>query len=115
MTMQGYQLSFITELDRRIEGKQPMDWLMQQATRLGISGVTMFSGTEGIGSHGRRHSAGFFELTDQPIEIIMAVTTEQSSALFDKINSTDTRLFYIKTPIEYGELGQKAIGPATPG
>jgi fluoride ion exporter CrcB/FEX len=36
--MQGYQLSFITELNRRIEGQQPMEWLMQQAKLLGISG-----------------------------------------------------------------------------
>jgi PII-like signaling protein len=106
--MQGYQLSFITELDRRIEGKQAMEWLMQQAKALGISGVTAFSGVEGIGSHGRRHSARFFELADQPIEIMMAVTAEQAANLFAKINATDTRLFYIKTPIEYGELGSQA-------
>jgi hypothetical protein len=35
--MQGYQLSFSTELNRRIEGQQPMEWRMQQAKLLGIS------------------------------------------------------------------------------
>ncbi len=110
--MQGYQLSFITELDRRIEGKQPMEWLMHQAKLLGITGVTAFSGVESIGSHGRRHSARFFELTDQPIEIMMAVSQTQATQLFDKINATDTRLFYIKTPIEYGELGTQSVMPS---
>jgi PII-like signaling protein len=105
--MQGYQLSFITELNRRIEGEQPMEWLMQQAKLLGISGVTTFAGVESIGSHGRRHSARFFELTDQPVEIMMAVSADQAASLFNKINATETRLFYIKTPIEYGELGRQ--------
>ena len=109
--MQGYQLNFITELDRRIEGKQPIEWLMHQAKLLGISGVTAFSGVESIGSHGR-HSARFFELTDQPVEIMMAVSQTQAANLLDKINATDTRLFYIKIPIEYGELGtQSATDP----
>ena len=58
---------------------------------------------------GRRHSAKFFELTDQPVEILMAVTEQQAAALFDKLNVTDTRLFYIKIPVEYGELGTHAI------
>lgn len=105
--MQGYQLSFITELNRRIDGAQPMEWLMQQAKLLGISGVTTFAGVESIGSHGRRHSARFFELADQPIEIMMAVSQEQATELFNKINATETHLFYIKTPIEYGELGKQ--------
>jgi PII-like signaling protein len=105
--MQGYQLSFITELNRRIEGQQAMEWLMQQAKVLGISGVTTFAGVESIGSHGQRHSARFFELADQPIEIMMAVSEDQATNLFKKINATETRLFYIKTPIEYGELGRQ--------
>ncbi|HEY6456654.1 MAG TPA: DUF190 domain-containing protein [Steroidobacteraceae bacterium] len=104
--MQGYQLSFITELNRRIEGKPPIEWFMQEAKLLGILGVTTFAGVESFGSHGRRHSARFFELADQPIEIMMAVSPQQSTGLFNKINATQTRLFYIKTPIEYGELGR---------
>jgi PII-like signaling protein len=108
--MQGYQLCFITEIDRRIEGKQPTDWLMHEAKLLGITGVTTFPGVESVGSRGR-HSARFFELTDQPIEIMMAVSATQATQLIERINATDTRLFYIKTPIEYGELGRQSAAP----
>lgn len=73
---------------------------------LGISGVTTFAGVEGVVSDGRRHSALFFELVDQPIENMMAVTEAQAVALLDRINTTDTRLFFIKIPIE--ELGLQA-------
>jgi PII-like signaling protein len=103
--MQGYQLSFITELNRRIEGKEATEWLLHQAKELGITGVTTFAGTEGFGHDGRRHSVRFFELADQPIEIMMATSAAQASKLFANIGAADTRLFYIKTPIEYGALG----------
>ena len=106
--MQGYQISFLAEQDRRIEHKQAMEWLLQLAKDLGISGCTVFSGVEGFGADGRRHSARFFELADQPMEIVMAVTAEQTDRLFERIEATDTRLFYIKIPIEYGQLGKQA-------
>jgi hypothetical protein len=45
---------------------------------------------------------------DQPIEIMMAVTEQQATALFERIKITEARLFYIKMPVEYGELGTRA-------
>jgi PII-like signaling protein len=106
--MKGYQVSFITQLNRRVEGKQATDWLMHLAKEQGISGVTTFSGAESFGRDGHRHSARFFELGDQPVEIMMAVTEEQATRLFEKVNAADTRLFYLKIPVEYGEVGIQA-------
>ncbi len=106
--MKGYQITIMTEQNRRIEHQQAMEWLMQLAEELGISGATVFSGVESFGSDGRRHSARFFELTDQPVEFVVAVTEDQANRLIDRINRVDTRLFYIRTPIEFGELGARA-------
>jgi hypothetical protein len=39
---------------------------------------------------------------------MMAVTEQQAAEVIDRIRLTKTRLFYIKTPIEYGELGTEA-------
>ncbi len=103
--MKGYQVSFITEQHQRIEGKPATEWLIRLAKDLGCTGTTTFAGVESFGSDGRRHSAKFFELVDQPIEIMMAVTEQQATAILEKIRATDTRLFYIKTPVEYGEIG----------
>jgi len=110
--MKGFQISFFAEQGQRIEGKMTTEWLMHLAKSLGIAGATTFAGLESFGSDGRRHSAKFFELTDQPVEIMMAVTEQQSAALFEKIKTTDTRLFYIKMPVEYGELGTQASSAA---
>jgi len=106
--MKGFQITIMTEQNRRIEKKQPMEWLMQVAAELGISGATVFSGVESYGHDGRRHSARFFELTDQPVEFVAAVTADQAQRLIDRINGVDTRVFYMKTEIEFGELGAGA-------
>jgi PII-like signaling protein len=106
--MKGYQISFIAEQDRRIEGKPATEWLIRLAKDLGIAGTTTFAGVESFGADGRHHSARFIELADQPIEVMMAVTEEQAADLIEKIKVTKTRLFYIKTPIEYGELGTES-------
>jgi PII-like signaling protein len=106
--MRGYQITVITEQNRRIENKQAVDWLLHLAKELGISGATVFTGAESYGADGRRHSARFFELTDQPLEIMMAVTEEQADRLFERINAMDTRLFYMKAPVEFGQLGKQA-------
>lgn len=105
--MKGYQISFLAEQNRRIEHKQAMEWLLHLAKELGISGCTTFSGVESFGADGRRHSARFFELADQPMEMVMAVMEEQADRLFERIEAMDTEIFYIKTPIEYGQLGKQ--------
>jgi PII-like signaling protein len=108
--MKGYQISFLAEQNRRIEHKQAMEWLLHLAKELGISGCTTFSGVESFGADGRRHSAHFFELADQPMEMVMAVTEEQADRLFERIEAMDTKIFYIKTAIEYGQLGKQKNG-----
>jgi len=110
--MKGYQISFFAEQGQRIEGKMTTEWLMHLAKSLGITGTTTFAGVESFGSDGHRHSAKFFELSDQPVETMMAVTEQQSAALFEKLKTTNTRLFYIKMPVEYGELGTQATSTA---
>jgi len=108
--MNGFQLSFLTEQSREIEHQPAKDWLLEAARTLGISGCTVFSASESFGAAGRRHSAGFFELNDQPLEVVMAVTATQAEQLFSRLDALDTRVFYIKTPIEYGELGKRGRG-----
>ena len=108
--MKGYQLSFLAEQNRRIEHKQAMEWLLHLAKELGITGCTVFAGVESFGADGRRHSARFFELADQPMEMVMAVTEEQADRLFERIEAMDTKIFYIKIPIEYGQLGKQKNG-----
>jgi hypothetical protein len=52
------------------------------------------------------HSVHFIELTDQPQEVVMVVTTEEADRLFERLKSEGVHLFYAKTPAEFGVLGE---------
>ncbi len=104
--MKGYQITFFTIQDKRHHGKLIVNWLMQLAQEMGLPGATLIAGSEGFGYHHHMHSAHFFELTDQPVEIQMAVSQEDAERLFSRLNAEGVHLFYIKTPVEFGTLGE---------
>lgn len=104
--MNGYQITFFTQQDHRHHGKPMADWLLHLAKEMGLRGATLIAGSEGFGHHGRIHSAHFFELADQPLEVLMAVTEDESQRLFESLRSEGVQLFYVKTPVEFGMLGE---------
>ena len=106
--MNGYQITFFTVLGCRHKGKPIGDWLVHLAKEMGLAGATLIGGGEGFGHHRRIHSARFIELTDQPQEVVMIVTTEESERLFARLKSEGIHLFYAKTPAEFGVLGEPA-------
>jgi PII-like signaling protein len=104
--MNGFQITFFTQQDHRHHHKPLAEWLLFSARELGIRGATVLAASEGFGKHRRIHSAHFFELADQPQEIVMAVTEEESERLFAFLVKEDVHLFYIKTRVEFGTLGE---------
>jgi PII-like signaling protein len=103
--MNGYQITFFTVQGHRHKGKPVGDWLVQMAKEMGLSGATLIAGAEGFGHHRRMHSAHFIELTDQPLEVVMILSAEESERLLERLNREGVRLFYAKTPAEYGMTG----------
>lgn len=81
---------------------------MHLAQELGLRGATIIPGSEGFGRHGRIHAAHFFELADQPLEVVMAVTEEEAGRLFERLRAEGVPLFYVKIPVEFGVLGEQA-------
>lgn len=103
--MKGFQVTFFT-VEGRHHGRKSMGhWLMETVKGLGIKGVTMTVGVEGIGRHGRLHSAHFIELSDQPIEVTVAVDEAQCERLFATLEREQANVFYVKTPVEFGIVG----------
>ena len=103
--MKGYQLTFSTLQGRKHpSGDEISQWLLKTATSLGIQGVTIIHASEGIGRDGKRHSAHFFELTDEPIEVILNVSEEKCNALFNLLEEEKLGFFYTKTAIEFGTI-----------
>jgi PII-like signaling protein len=105
--MNGYQITFFSHQDRRFKGKQIGDWLLQLVKELGLRGASLHAGGESFARGGRMHSAHFFELADQPIEVLVAVTTEEATRLFERLKAEGVHLFYVKTPVEFGVLGKE--------
>jgi uncharacterized protein len=101
----GYQITFFTHQDRRHKGKQMGEWLLGLVNELRLRGASLHSGGESFSRGGRMHSAHFFELTDQPVEVLVAVTTEQCATLFERLKHENVHLFYVKTAVEFGVSG----------
>jgi PII-like signaling protein len=104
--MKGFQITFFTQQNRRHHHKQLAEWLLLAARDLGIRGATILAASEGYGAHRRIHSAHFFELADQPQEVVMAVTEDEADRLFDFLRQEAVHVFYVKTPVEFGVLGE---------
>ncbi|WP_447752724.1 DUF190 domain-containing protein [Pseudomonas nicosulfuronedens] len=104
--MNGYQLKFFTQQDRKHAGLPLAQWLLEEARRQGVRGATLMMASEGFGKTGRIHYAHFFELADQPQEVTMAVSEEESERIFSVIRTAGVQLFYVKTPIEFGVTGE---------
>jgi len=104
--MNGYQITFFTQQDHRHKGKPIGDWLVHLAQELDLRGATLIPCGEGFGHHRRIHSAHFFELADQPQEVVMAVTEEEAQRLFERLQAEGVHLFYVKAPVEFGILGE---------
>jgi PII-like signaling protein len=106
--MKGYQVSFLTVHDHMHKGKPLGEWLVNLAMEMGLRGATLIGATEGFGKHRRIHSMHFFELADQPVEVTMAVTEEESLRLFARLEQEKIHVFYVKAPVEFGVLGEPA-------
>ena len=100
--MQGFQLTFFTQQDRR-HGSTPLgEWLVELAREIGAKGATLTVGAEGFGRDRKLRSAHFFELADQPVEVTMALSADEVQRLFARLRDERVSVFYVKTPIEFG-------------
>jgi PII-like signaling protein len=108
--MNGYQLTFYTEKNRKHGHQTVCEWLMQEVRKMGIHGVTVINCAEGVGHAGARHAAHVLKLTDQPLQIILAVTEEEAEKLLEHVRAEHVPLFYMRFPVEYGLIGDDSPG-----
>ena len=72
---------------------------------MGIGGATLISATEGFGHRQHLHRVHLVDLSEQPLEVVMAVTSDESDRLFAKLASEKIRVVYSKSPVEFGTVG----------
>jgi PII-like signaling protein len=103
--MKGFQLEFFMDQNTRHGHQAQFDWLLETARSHGIGGCTVFMGAMGYGRHRRIHSAHFFELGDQPVEVTMVVTEQEAEKLLTLLEQENVRMFFVKMPVEFGAFG----------
>ena len=103
--MKGFQLVFSTLQNRKHpNGEHISHWLVETAEKNGIKGVTILNASQGIGRDGKLHASTFFELAEEPLEVIMNVTEAECEKLFALLSEEKLGLFYTKTAIEFGTI-----------
>lgn len=106
--MQGYQLIFSTYQSMKHGNQIVADWILDQAKDLEVPGATMNASQNAYGSDGKFHSAHFFELAEQPLEVMMVVTNEECEQLFARIEKAGLEIFYSKVSVEFGTTGKSS-------
>jgi PII-like signaling protein len=109
--MNGYQLTFYTERNRRHGHQSVCDWLLTEARRLGVKGATVIDCAEGTGHAGAHHAPHGFRLADQPVQIVLAVTEDEAAHLLALVQSEGVHVFYTKIPVEFGVIGDSEPKP----
>jgi PII-like signaling protein len=104
--MQGYQLTLFTIRNRKHGSKPLGQWLLEEAQRLGVRAASLISASEGYGQDDQVHSARFFELGDQPVEVSMALSTEELTRFMARLAEEQIKVAYTKVAVEYGTTGE---------
>ncbi|EHD20472.1 MULTISPECIES: DUF190 domain-containing protein [Brenneria] len=104
--MQGYQVTFFTQQDRTYGSLPLAQWLLDAAKKLGIRGGTLSGAIQGTGHDGLDHSINMFDLSDQPVQVTLVISPEQTEQLFDYLNKEHIKVFFVKIPVEFGVLGK---------
>jgi PII-like signaling protein len=103
--MNGYQLTFYTEQNRKHGHQTICEWLLHEVRQIGIHGATVINCAEGIGHAGAHHAAHMLKLADQPLQIILAVTEDEAERILDVVRAENVHVFYTRLPIEFGVIG----------
>jgi len=100
--VQGFQLTFYTTQGRSHQGQPLVRWLTERALEKGLWGATVIAAVKGLGHDGVMHSAHFFDLTDQPLQLTMILPESAAREFLDDLREQQVKVFYVLTAAEYG-------------
>ena len=104
--IEGVVLRFAVHENRMHKGEPLYDWLLKEASRLGIPGGTVYRGIAGYGRHGVLHEQRFFELAaDLPADVVFVCSEADANCLVDLVERSQLSLFYVIVPARYGIAG----------
>jgi PII-like signaling protein len=110
--MNGSILRFYVREGQHVHHRPVWEWLLESANELGIRGGSAFRAVAGFGRHHKLHEAHFFELAGTlAIEVEFIVTDEECVHLLERVQREHVRLFYARTPAQFGIISPDASDP----
>lgn len=103
--MKGTEVIFIAPRSRRHQGRPVLDAVAELARHQGIRRFTRRLDAEGAGASGHRHSAHFFELTDEPEELMFVLDANAAETLIAAVADAGLPVFCIRRAIDYWQFG----------
>jgi PII-like signaling protein len=104
--MQGQFCRIYVHENDRHHGQLLWEWLLEQASRLGIRGGSAFKAMAGFGSHHVLHEERFFELAGAlAVEVEFIVTDAEAQRLLELLRREKVNAFYALIPARFGLTG----------
>jgi len=110
--MQGSFLRFYVHEGQRHQRRLVWEWLLEQASRLGIPGGSAFRAMAGFGRHHVLHESTFFELAGTvTVEVEFIVSDAEAQQLLQLVQAAGIRLFYACVPAQFGIINPDSADP----
>lgn len=104
--MKGYEVTFMAPRSRRHHGQPVLDAVEKIADSHGLQTHTRRIDAEGKGARGHTHSAHFFELADEPEELMFVLDTDNTEKLIRAVENERLHVFCVRSAIEYWQFGK---------
>lgn len=114
--MEGSLLRFYVHQAHRHSGMLVWEWLLKQASELGVRGGSAFRAMAGFGRHHVLHEQGFFfDLRSSlTVEVEFIVTEAEARELLQLLQSAQLRIFYARIPARFSVINPDAEDVAEP-
>jgi PII-like signaling protein len=85
------------------------EWLLENAKKNGVHGGSAFRAIAGFGRQGHLHEQHFYELAgDLPVVVEFLLSSEEADAMLARLCEEKIRVFYSRSALEFGALGDPA-------
>ncbi|CAM5788825.1 DUF190 domain-containing protein [Castellaniella caeni] len=102
----GYEILFMAPRSQRHKGKPTLDAVIEIARQHNIHRYTRRVDTESIGRDGRAHAAHFFELVDEPEELLFVLGAHRANELLQALEAERMHVFCVRRTIDFGHLDE---------
>ena len=99
-------LKFFVIESQRHDGQLVYQWLLREASTLGLPGGSAFRAVAGFGRHHVMHEARFYELAGElPMEVVFVTERELADQLIARVASAGLSLFHYRMAAASGTTG----------